>query len=236
MKKIKVLLLSALLTLSTGSIFAHALWIETASTGRKGQQQTVKVFYGEYADNERDSVSKWYSDVKDLTLWIVSPGQEPSKLTLKLGVNHYEATFTPAIEGTYVLQVSHEAKELGGTTKYHFLANAKVNVGKATISANSTNVLNLSDTYQKPAKANQVFKLQALAQGVPAKGKSVTIFSPNGWSKAVTTDESGALQFTPLWPGRYVAEISDTDRTPGSHHGKDFKSTWKGSTFSFEVL
>ncbi len=29
---------------------AHALWIETAVKGKKGQEQEVKIYYGEYEE------------------------------------------------------------------------------------------------------------------------------------------------------------------------------------------
>ncbi len=45
MKKTIFIMLGLLFSVS--SIFAHALWIETAATGKVGQKQTVKVFYGE---------------------------------------------------------------------------------------------------------------------------------------------------------------------------------------------
>ncbi len=51
---------------------AHAVWIETAAHGKIGQAQDVKVYFGEYGQGERDKVEKWYSDLKDLTLY----GQE----------------------------------------------------------------------------------------------------------------------------------------------------------------
>lgn len=236
MKKIKFLVLTLFLSLATNSIFAHALWIETAVTGKAGQKQTVKVFYGEYVANERDSVSKWYSDVKELTLWLVGPDQKKTQLVLTPGLNFYESSFTPDQNGAYTLVVSHEARELGGTTKYHFLASADVSVGKVLpVITQNSNVLKLHVDDFSTAKVNKALKLQAFLNNAAVKGKTVSVFSPNGWSKELTTDNNGTAEFTPLWAGRYVVEVSDTDKTAGQHYGKDYKATWKGATYSFEI-
>ena len=236
MKKITFLLLTLLLSFVTTSIFAHALWIETAASGKVGQKQTVKVFYGEYVANERDSVAKWYSDVKEFSLWLVGPDQKKTQLTLTPGANHFEGTFTPDQNGAYTVVVSHEARELGGTTKYHFLSSADVIVGKALPAAvQNPNVLKLHVEGASAAKINKSLQLKAFLNDAAAKGKTVSVFSPNGWSRELTTDDNGAAEFTPLWKGRYVVEVSDMDKTPGQHNGKDYKATWKGATYSFEI-
>lgn len=242
MKKINILLLTLLLSVTTTSIFAHALWIETASSGKVGQKQTVKVFYGEYVANERDSVAKWYSDVKDFTLWLVGPDQKKTQLVLIPEVNHFESSFTPESNGAYTVMVSHEAAELGGTTKYHFLSSASISVGKivtlgkaGTVSAQNANALKLHIDDVLSAKVNKPLQLKAFLKDVAAKGKTVSVFSPNGWAKELTTDANGVAEFTPLWAGRYVVEVTDLDKTAGQHNGKDYKATWKGATYSFEL-
>ncbi|TCC98258.1 DUF4198 domain-containing protein [Pedobacter psychroterrae] len=234
MKKTIFIMLGLLFSVS--SLFAHALWIETAATGKVGQKQTVKVFYGEYADLGRDSVSTWYSDVKEFTLWLVGPDQKKTQLAVTQGLNYFEASFIPAQNGSYTVMVSHEAKELGGTTKYHFLSSASVSVGKsAAVVSQNTNALRLHVDDVSSLKLKQPIKMTALLKDVAAGKKAVTVFSPTGWSKEFYTDENGAFEFTPLWPGRYVVEVSDMDKTPGQHHGKDYKATWKGATYSLEL-
>jgi uncharacterized GH25 family protein len=234
MKKIKFAIITALLTLSTATVFAHALWIETAATGKVGQKQTVKVFYGEYADLGRDSVSTWYSDVKDFTLWLVAPDQKKTQLTMTPGVNHFEGSFTPQQNGSYTVMVSHEAKELGGTTKYHFLSSATVSVGGAVpVATQNANALRLHLDDVASLKVKKPIKMTAFLKDAAANAKTVTVFSPFGWSKEFYTDANGTFEFTPLWPGRYVVEVSDMDKTPGEHHGKEYKATWKGATYSF---
>lgn len=236
MKKWNILLLTFAISLMTTSVFAHAIWIETANTGQIGKEQTVRIYYGEYVDGERDSVAKWYSDIKDLELWLVGPDQKKIQLKTTATVNYYEAKFTPGSNGAYTLTISHQAKELGGETKYHFLASADVTVGKpAGKSTVAVNTLQLQNSDIASAQVNKQIQLKAYHNNSDAADKKVSVFSPNGWSKELTTDKTGSVSFLPPFPGRYVIEISDMDKTAGEHYGKPYKETWSGATYSFEV-
>ncbi|MGY0037694.1 DUF4198 domain-containing protein [Pedobacter sp. NJ-S-72] len=235
MKKLAFLTLSILFCFITTNLSAHALWIETGTTGKIGQQQTVKVYYGEYAANERENISKWYSDVKEFTLWLVGPDQQRTQLKLTSDSNAFTSSFTPDKNGLYALEVSHEAKELGGTTKYHFLASTNVTVGKSISTATTTNVLNLKLDNTSPLKVNQTVKLTASLNKEAAKAKTVSIFSPSGWAKETKTDENGLVQFTPIWPGIYVIEVAEFQKVKGEHQGKAYEAIWQGATYSFEV-
>lgn len=236
MKKWNIVLLTIALCFISSAIFAHALWIETAATGKAGKEQVVRVYYGEYAEGERDSVAKWYSDVKDFELWLVGPDQKKIQLKTVAGVNYFEAKFTPTVNGEYTLAVSHQAKALGGTTKYHFLASTNVLVGAATASAKQTvNALQLNADAIAAAKVNGKVQLTAYLKNAAASGKKVSVFSPKGWTMELTTNSKGEISFTPPFAGRYVIEVQDMDKTAGEHYGKPYQSTWSGATYSFEV-
>ncbi|WP_134091352.1 DUF4198 domain-containing protein [Olivibacter sp. XZL3] len=237
MKTLKFTLLVGLCFFVSVQAKAHALWIETASQGKLGVAHDVKIFYGEFALNERDALEKWYSDVRDFTLWIVAPDGKKSQLKAVPEQAYYSGSFTPEKEGVYTLMVSHEAADLGGTTKYHFISSAYVSVGKSNkVDANlNDNALKLyADNHQVFAK-NKPVKLFAYLNGKPLANKPVNVASPEGWSKEVMTDENGMLSFQPLWSGRYVAEAQNFEKVGGNHKGKDFDAAWIGSTFSFEV-
>lgn len=220
------------------NLFAHALWIETKGTGKIGQAQEVKLFYGEYAQNERDITAKWYSDVKDLTLWLVGPDQQKIKLSTVLGDNVASASFTPEKDGQYTLVVSHPAKDLAGTTKYHFLTSTTVQVGKPAAVINPegiTNELKVFPSSGTAYKVNKAVKLKTLHNGTAKAEATVSVFSPSGWSQVLTTSKDGEIEFTPVWPGRYVVEVTDFQKTKGDHNGKPYEALWQGSTYSFEV-
>ena len=49
--------------------FAHYLWIETNATGKIGQTQEIKIFYGEYTYGVIEKVNgEAFPKVKDFTL------------------------------------------------------------------------------------------------------------------------------------------------------------------------
>lgn len=237
MRILKATLLVCLCFFTYIQVQAHALWIETATYGKLGTAHDVKVFYGEFALNERDAPEKWYSDVKDFTLWLVAPDGKKSQLKTIPGQAYYSSSFTPENEGVYTLMVSHEAAELGGTTKYHFVSSAYVSIGKSSkvdAGLNENGLKLYADNHEIFAK-NKPVKLFAYLNGKPLASKPVNVASPEGWSKEVMTDENGMLSFLPLWPGRYVAEAQNFEKVTGNHNGKDFDAAWVGSTFSFEV-
>jgi len=237
MNNLKSLLFTLILIATANQLFAHALWIETKTTGKIGQSQEVKVFYGEYVNNEREEISKWFSDVKDFSLWLTMPGQKKVKLNTTAGSNFYVANFTPDKEGVYILTVVHEPKELGGTTKYEFSSIATVAVGKTTAInlAPIANTIKVSASEAKTYKTNTAIQIKAERNGKPLAGKHISVFSPEGWAKEHTTDENGLITFNPIWPGRYVLEVSNYEKTTGEHNGKNYSAAWQGATSSFEV-
>ena len=232
----KSFLLTVLFSVLISNSFAHALWIETPVNGKIGQRHQVEIYYGEYAANERDSVAKWYSDVKNFTLWLSAPGKEKVKLETTAGVNSFSANFIPEEDGLYVLSISHEAKDLGGTTKYEFLSSAKVAVGKTgNYDPASTPELTLTTSESKAYKQNREVKLLASLDGKPLAKKKVSVFSPEGWTKEFTSNENGEVIFTPQWSGRYVVEVSNFEKKAGEHNGKNYTAAWQGATSSFVV-
>lgn len=72
-------------------LFAHALWIETKATGTKGKAQEISVYFGEFSDNDITKADKWFSDLKDFSLVVISPSKKEVKLTSKALDNKYQA-------------------------------------------------------------------------------------------------------------------------------------------------
>lgn len=234
--KLKALLF--LILAATSQIFAHALWIETPATGKVGQKQEVKIYYGEYAENERNSVQKWYSDVKELSLWLVGPDQQKTKLEYTKGVDALQASFTPSKDGVYTLTISHDAKDFGGTTKYQFNAIALVAVGKvaagSTPVAKNNEILVFHDA-AKTYKINTPIQLKTLFKEAAQEKLHVTVASPSGWVKTVNTNAQGVAEFTPLWAGKYFIEVSKYGKEEGELNCAKHESVWRCATVLFEV-
>ncbi|WP_293957200.1 MULTISPECIES: DUF4198 domain-containing protein [unclassified Sphingobacterium] len=212
--------------------YAHALWIEASSYGIINQAHEVKVYYGEFATNERDQVDKWYSDVKDFSLQLHAPGKESVTLQLTNKGDHFSGSFQPDVTGTYFLSIVKAPKDLGGKTKYEFSSLVPVIVGKPTVLDYSVvkNPLQI-----ELLKANNLRKGQSLQAKITSNGKvvpqaKVSVFSATGWGKEFVADENGLLTFDALWSGPYVLEASTFAEVAGEHAGKPYASAWQGST------
>ncbi|WP_343555811.1 DUF4198 domain-containing protein [Sphingobacterium sp.] len=211
---------------------AHALWIESSSYGTLNQTHEVKVYYGEFATNERDQVDKWYSDVKDFSLMLHAPGKEPVKLQLTNKGDHFSGSFQPTSAGTYFLSIVKAPKDLGGKTKYEFSSLVPVLVGKpAALDYNSVkNPLQIELLSAANAKKGQPVKAKITSFGKIVPQAKVSVFSATGWGKEFVADENGILTFDAIWSGPYVLEASTFAETAGEHEGKPYASAWQGST------
>lgn len=235
--KNKLTLLAFALMLTVGNAFAHALWIQTAPVGKLGQKQTVKIIYAEPGDKP-EKVADWYSDVKTFELWLIGPDQQKTKLTTVAGDDFFTAEFTPEKEGAYTLATGHSAKDLGGATVYQFNAGALVTVGKAAtgnVATANANELSVSVDVANAYKVNKPMNLTGLYKAQPLYQLHITVTSPTGWSKTVSTDKNGVADFTPLWPGTYFIEASKSWKEEGKHHDKDYKSFWRCATLVVNV-
>lgn len=90
-KTLKSITFLFLMLVASPSLFAHALWIETKATGTKGKTQEISVFFGEFSDNDITASAKWFSDLKDFSLVVISPSKKETKLTAKALENKYQA-------------------------------------------------------------------------------------------------------------------------------------------------
>ncbi|NII85918.1 DUF4198 domain-containing protein [Pedobacter sp. SG908] len=240
--KTKISLLFFFLVFSISSVFAHALWIETASTGKKGQAQEVKVFFGEYESNEPDSAAKWFSNLKDFKLILTAPNGTTKVLTSTPDINFFKANFTPDEGGFYRLSIVHEVAAIYEHAKieYYTYANVFVTDGE---------VIGDGPKYSPPFPSNALFTVHL--DSAPEFGKlaspefvfhksafanqSVSIIDPGRKKQELKTDESGKCNFKAEKNGRYFIEAFKEDKTPGKLNGKNYDKVWHLVTYTTEV-
>lgn len=238
MKRIPIILF-ALFFLNAGNLLAHALWIETYGPAQKGVKQTVKVFWGEFEENEHDPVDKWFSDIRDFKLFVTGPDGKKAPLATVQQADHFLAEFTPEEEGVYLFTISHDARDLGGTTKLQYNSVAVIKIGKSAKGNEAgfnTDQLRIWSDAATSYKLNRPVSLDIFQKGIQAEKVHVSVFSPSGWKKDFQTDANGNVTFSPLWPGRYQAEASSySGEEAGEHNGKAHKAVRRTATYTFDV-
>lgn len=235
--------LPLILTILFSSFFvqrssAHALWIETNATGKKGQSQEVRIYFGEFSEKDLSVAGKWFSDLSNFSLVVVAPDGSRTTLHSAPAGDHYKAAFSPSQDGVYTLIAHHIVKDVYRNMKLDYNSGATVVVGN-TLNGNdpliNNNVVSLFSDSAFDIVQNKALKIRALYDGKPAAKQEIKVIAPNGWEKGLYSNENGEARFTPLWPGKYMAEFTYTDKTPGEHNGKAYTETRKISTYALWV-
>ncbi len=227
------LLLTMCSLLFSLSASAHALWIESEPLATKGVAHEVKIFYGEYATHEIESLEKWYSDVKAFKIILTTPSQKRIELSKEAHTDFFKSTFTPKEDGVYTLSIVHPAMDLGGTTKYEFSSAVLVKVGQPKVQ--TQNLPFYIHTEPKVFEEGQIIDAFVLQNGKPSPNTDLLVMSQEGWSKTLRTDDQGKVSFPAIWKGRYVLEASLNKDESGQWHNKSYSKVWQGTTSSIIV-
>ncbi|WP_140485235.1 hypothetical protein [Flavobacterium sp. GSA192] len=230
--------LVTLLLISAPAVFAHALWIETKTTGTKGKPQEISVYFGEFSENDITKADKWFSDLKDFTLTVISPSKKEIKLQSTALENKYQAFFTPDEDGVYTVVMQHTVKDVYGTMVLDYNSSANIVVGNklnGNSGTNNTNKIGVFSENTTSLAKNTKITAVALYNNAIAKQQKVKVIAPNGWEKELWTNENGEISFTPIWSGNYMIEFSQTEKKSGEHHGKKYDEIWKMATYQLVV-
>jgi len=227
-----------LMLVTAPQLFAHALWIETKATGTKGKPQEISVFFGEFSDHDITASAKWFSDLKDFSLVVISPSKKEIKLTATALENKYQAFFTPDEDGVYTIAMHHKVKEVYGTMVLDYNSSATVSVGniiKGKETNVNKNIISLLSKDVVSAKKDTPIKISALYEDKIAKGQKIKVIAPNGWEKELWSNDQGEIAFTPIWSGNYMVEFAYTEKASGDHNGKKYDEIWKMATYLISV-
>lgn len=234
-KTASFLMLALLFSMNT---FAHALWIKTKAVGTKGKAQEIAIYFGEFSDNDITKTGKWFSDIKDFSLVLISPSKKEINLSAVALENKYQAFFTPDEEGTYTVVMHHTVKDVYKAMKLDYNSSATVTVGKTTKGNEAlanTNAISLFSKEVAVAKKNNIININVLYEGKTVEKQKIKVIAPNGWEKELWSNKDGEITFTPIWPGNYMIEFAHTEKTTGEHNGKNYDEVWKMATYLIAV-
>lgn len=237
----KSILFIALFLLASANSFAHFLWIETNSTGKINQKQEVKVFFGEYSYGVIDKVGEeGFEKVKKFTLWAVAPNGEKTKLEVTPGVDFYQTSFIPKVNGTYTIIMNNNEIDVIDYTQYnfgifktHYHAVAKVDVGTkpAETAALNAEGITIVDVTKKDFQVNDEVTLKILYKNEPLKEKEVDLFLKDKFSQKITTDANGLIKFKLPFKTKYIVEATHKEEVPGKYNGKDYQFIFHSATY-----
>lgn len=234
--KTKLSILIFLLAFSVTSAFAHALWIETSSTGKKGIPQQVKVFFGEYEANKPDSAKKWFSNLKNFKLVLTAPNGKTSILTASPDVTFFKTSFTPDQDGAYKLSIVHEVAAVFEHAKIEYYAFADVAVGQSIINSVFPVEAVLTIRPEKQVlKIGEAVQHQVIYNKAPFSEQKITLVTPDRKTQPLKTNADGKFIFKPEQKGDYFIEAFTEDKTPGKLNGKDYEKVWHLVTYTTQV-
>ena len=233
----KAILFSAFVMICSG-LQAHAIWIETNSTGKSGKSQEVKVYFGEYSENERDSAGHWFSDLGKFHLWTISPTGTRTELITKEAGNAYSVKFTPTEKGVYTFVIDHLVADVYYQSLIHYYAVATTvidgsSVGEDNLSKTSDLSFNLA--LNKPFLVNENVEVDVMYQQATSKDIEFSVQPPLGWTKKFDLNDKGHTLFKPFIAGIYMMEGFLTENTSGTHNGKEYSSIWHCVTYCVDV-
>ncbi|WP_316635597.1 hypothetical protein [uncultured Flavobacterium sp.] len=237
-KTLKSITFLLLMLVVSPALFAHALWIETKATGTKGKAQEISVFFGEFSDNDITASAKWFSDLKDFSLVVISPSKKETKLSATALENKYQAFYIPDEDGIYTIVMHHTVKDVYKNMKLDYNSSATVTIGNAIKekeAITNTNSISLFSKDASTAKQKALINVNALYEAKAAKKQKIKVIAPNGWEKEISSNENGEISFTPLWSGNYMVEFAYTEKTAGEHNGKKYDEIWKMATYLITV-
>lgn len=236
--KIAPFLIMLFLQMNAGLLHAHALYIDTETSGEVGKAQEVKIYYSEFEDRSIEKVADWYSDVASFKLWLILPDGTREQLSTSEKNDHFVSEFTPEQKGKYRLEISHIAEDPGKETAYQFNAFAEVQVGKSQglplLSQNPPDLILLESS---PTKDSNAKTYKTYFKGKPASNISTTVFLPSGEKKTLTSDGEGDLEVMLVEKGIYFLEATSFHKEESGKTKKaPYASVWRCATQKIEVL
>lgn len=207
---------------------ADSLWIEADATGQVGKAQLVKVIFGSYSQYRLQKVgTDDFQQVKDFTCWAISPTGKHISLDFSAKDTSYEATFTPAEKGIYVILLENKNRRVEdwsksttkiGIAKQHYYGRTTVKVGNSE-AVTPAALSDLSLVKYPESQLGADVTLQVLLHGKPVPNATLFMRHPEMQEQKLITDENGKISFHAPKPGRYFALVTLKFETPGTYRG-----------------
>lgn len=241
MKKMMIMTL-LLLCGAVQQSFAHAFWIETAATGKKGQQQQVKIYFADLGFPAETLGSEEELTVQGFKLFLLGPDQKITPLSYEPAADYYSAVFTPKEDGLYTIVLRQENVEVMsfpemGTLKPQFYSQAFVQVGKSKgpVKLGAIKEINKMSVYAPDVKKG--VETQVLVNLPELHGAKVklTFRSPSGQEKQFILTDDNAPVFMPQESGTYQLEAQLVEHAEGTYQDQAYQAVFNAATALLQV-
>lgn len=109
----RVIAIAFLLIGITQNVSAHTMWMELGSASEDGNQQSVNVYFGEYSDAKPTSFARWFSNLKEVAVFLQKPNGEIVQLAADFPhEDHLTFQFEAKEDGLYKVYFEHEVKDI----------------------------------------------------------------------------------------------------------------------------
>ncbi|WP_454064457.1 DUF4198 domain-containing protein [Candidatus Nitrospira salsa] len=245
------------LVLSATNTSAHFVWIESPSALPPNQSTIVKAYFGEYQESLKEQTGGRLDERAGLTSWLIEPNGNKRVLEITQETNYFRIPVNLNNPGMYNLMAIDQDEPVRDGTPYpsigmHYkpMFYARTQFSIAAPPASSEHHTQTAETLQldivpsQPASSkssdsltvNEKMEFQVIFKGQPlAKAKPVA-YAPNGWSKELETNDSGVTHFTPIWPGTYVIDYVNLEKTPGKFQDQPYEAIRHRATLTIHVV
>ena len=238
-----IVLITTLLLLSTGSAFAHELFLKADAGIEVGQETTIRIYWGHFPDN-LDSTG-YFDGLLNGRFYLVAPDGTETDLTLVAEEDHYTATFTPRQAGDHWAVFSHNRGVLDWTHSdpqgnQLVTVHAKIlldvhgddeTVAFSRLMGHDLEVLPLVDGGH--IHAGEMYLAQLLYFGRPLAGVNVLFYGPNDITGETVTGEGGTFSFPLTVEGDWLIKISYVD---SSRTGQEGGLAYAGARYTTTLL
>lgn len=222
---------------------AHFIWIESEPKGEPGKSHKVEIYFGEPHEFLREEAGGRLDQHDSIEAWAAAAKGEKINIALKKGVNLFSGAVILRAVGRYNIiakSLGHEvqgSQSDRGTSRPLFFARGQFfSFERGRVSEREEEIKEHLDLDIIPVtksldpligsivpKVGNEFVVRVIFKGKPVTRKRVNAFGSNGWIKELpSTDSWGVTSFVPLWPGRYVLQISQDEKAPGEFQGKSY--------------
>ena len=150
--------------------------------------------------------------------------------------DHFAAGFTPTEKGAYLVYLENRNINVLDYTEYDFgIFKPEYQSFKQVLVGTETPVEVKKYTegliIKEVSNTADAVKLQVFYKGKPLAEGEGTLSMKDLWTKKVTTDKQGYLNFDKPFDTKYILEITHNEKVPGKFKGDAYEFIWHCATY-----